>query len=159
MVPLSSVEPSEVIAVETIARLTYSQPSEDCPNDTNTQSIYSNSTSTNNYTNNSPQNNAVHPHDHSTVILQQFSMITQELKYYTTNMSGNITKSTQACTAAQENTDKLMENVISQDLTKPQDITPPNPTIDSRSSQTSKSSYEANLTSSQPTTNYGLLQQ
>ena len=51
-------------------------------------------------------------------------------------------KITQAFTTDQENTGKLIENVISQAVTKPEDITPPNPTLDSRSSQTSNSSYE-----------------
>ena len=78
MVPLPSAEPLGVNAVETIARLTLSQTHKDHPNDTHTQSIYSKST--NNNTNNSPQNNTVHPHNQSTVILQQFSMITQELR-------------------------------------------------------------------------------
>ena len=62
------------------------------------------------------------------------------------NVSGDITKITQACTAAQENTSKLIENAISQALTKPQDITSPNPTIDSRSNLMSTSSYETNWT-------------
>ena len=42
-------------------------------------------------------------------------------------MSSNITKITQAYTAAQENTGKLIENAISQALTKTQDITPQTP--------------------------------
>ena len=45
---------------------------------------------------------------------------------------GDIIKITQACTAVQENTGKLIENAISQALTKPQDVTPCNPIIDSR---------------------------
>ena len=69
MVPLSSVKPSEVNAVETVARLTLSQIYKDHPNNTGTQSTYFNSTSTNDIINNSPQNNSVHPHDQSTVIL------------------------------------------------------------------------------------------
>ena len=79
MLPLPSAEPPEVNAVETIARLTLSQIHEDHPNDTHTQSFYSSSTLTNNSINNSPQNNTIHPQDQptSTVILQQFSMITQ----------------------------------------------------------------------------------
>ena len=83
MVPLPSAEPSEVNAVETVARTTHSHTPKDHPNDTHTESIYSNSTSTNNNRNNSPQNNAVYPHDQSTVILQQFSMIIQELRNFT----------------------------------------------------------------------------
>ena len=41
-------------------------------------------------------------------------------------VSSGITKFTQACTTAHENTGKLIENV-SQALTKPQDITPLTP--------------------------------
>ena len=47
-------------------------------------------------------------------------------------MSGDITKITQAYTAAQENMGKLIENTISQALTKAQDVSPPTTTIDSR---------------------------
>ena len=66
MVPLLSVEPSEVNAVETIARLKLSQTYKDYPNNTHTQSIYSNSILTNiKY---SPQNNTVHPHNQSTLV-------------------------------------------------------------------------------------------
>ena len=39
-------------------------------------------------------------------------------------MSGDLNKITSACTAAQENTGKLIENVISQALARPQDSTP-----------------------------------
>ena len=148
----------EVNAVETIARLTLLQTHKDHPNDTHTQSTYSNSTLTNNDIHNSPQNNTVYPHNQSTVILQQFGII-QELRNFMDKVSHDITKITQACTTAQENTGKLIENVISQAFTKPQDITPPNPTVDSRSNQTSNSSCETNWTSSWPTTNYGMSQQ
>ena len=65
----------------------------------------------------------------------------------------------QAYTKAQENIGKLIENVISQALTKSQDSTPPNPALDSRSNQTSNSSYEANWTLSWPTSNYNMQQQ
>ena len=57
----------------------------------------------------------------------------------------------QACTAAQENTDKVIEKAISETLTKPQDVTLPNPAIDSRTLGTnypSNSSYITNWTSS-----------
>ena len=110
--------------------LTFSQTQNEHINSTNTQPMYSNSTSTNKNTNSSPKNNNVHPHDQSTVILQQFSMITQAFRNFT--VSGDITKIMQAYTAAQENTGKLIENAISQALTKPLDVTLPNPTIDSR---------------------------
>ena len=52
-------------------------------------------------------------------------MITQELRHFMGKVSGDISKTTEACTATQENTGKLLENVISQALTKPQDITTP----------------------------------
>ena len=76
-VPVPSAEPLKINAVETTEGLMHSHTSKDLPNDTHLQSIYSNSTLTNNSTNNSPQNNAIHQHNQSTAILQQFSMITQ----------------------------------------------------------------------------------
>ena len=66
------------------------------------------------------------------LILQQFSIITQELRNFTDKVSGDITKITQTCTAAQENTGKLKEDAISQTPPKPQDVMPSKPTIDSR---------------------------
>ena len=127
MVPLPSAEPSSVNTFKRIARLIFHKLKRDHPKKTHTQPIHSKSTLTNNNTNSSPQNNKnnnVHPHDQSTVILKQFSMITQELRNFTDKVSDDITKTTQACIAAQENTGKLIENVISQALMKPQDVTP-----------------------------------
>ena len=52
--------------------------------------------------------------------------------------------------------------MISQALTKPQDVTSPSHTIDSRTVGTnckSNSSYETNWTLSWPTTNFGMPQQ
>ena len=51
-------------------------------------------------------------HDHSTIILQQFSMISEVLKKFTNEVSGDITKITQAYNTEQENTGKLIENGI-----------------------------------------------
>ena len=45
-------------------------------------------------TKNSLQSQNVYPHDQSTVILQQFSMITQELQNFTDKLSGDINKIT-----------------------------------------------------------------
>ena len=53
-------------------------------------------------------------------------MIMQELKIFTDMVSSDITKITQAYTTAHENTGKLIENPISQALTKLQD-SPPQP--------------------------------
>ena len=69
-------------------------------------------------------------------------MITQELKKFMGKVAGDIMKISQTCTTAQENIGKLIENIISQALSKPQDSTPPNPTLDSKSSQTSNSSMK-----------------
>ena len=55
-------------------------------------------------------------------------MITQaqELQNFMGKVSGDISKITQVCTAVHENTGKFIENAVSQALTKPQDIIPPN---------------------------------
>ena len=45
-------------------------------------------------------------------------MIIQELRNFMAKVSGDITKIMQTHTAAQENTGKLVENAISQALTK-----------------------------------------
>ena len=64
-------------------------------------------------------------HDQSTVILQQLSMITKEFKNFTNKVSGDITKITQTYHSAQENTGKLIENAVSQTLTKTKNTTIP----------------------------------
>ena len=120
--------------------LTFLQTQNEQINNTHTQPMYSNSTPVNQNTNSACQNHNIDPHNQSTVILQQFSMITQELQNFTNKMSSDINKSTQACTVAQENTGKLIENAISQALTRPQDVTPPIPTIDSRMFRTNHAS-------------------
>ena len=74
-------------------------------------------------------------------------------------MSSDITKITQAYTTAQVNNGKLIQNGISQALTKPHDSASPNPTLDSRSSWTSNSSYKANWTLSWAPTNDNMQQQ
>ena len=94
--------------------------------------------------------------------LTAFSMITQGLRNFSYKVSGDITKLTRACTAAQGNTSKLIENAILQALTKPKDVTPPNPTIDSRPfSKTCISNFynETNCTSSSQTNNFSIPQQ
>ena len=81
--------------------------------DTCTLPIYSNLASASQNANTSPQNQNIHPMS-SPVILQQFSMITQELKKFMDKVSGDITKIMQTCTIAQENTSKLIKNAISE---------------------------------------------
>ena len=92
----------------------------------------------------------------------EINMITQELRNFTGKVSHDITKIMHACTTAHEKTDKLIENAISLALTKPLDVMPPNPTIDSgnfRISHASNSFYEINWTSSWQTNNFGIPQQ
>ena len=89
-------------------------------------------------------------------------MVMQELKNFKEKVSSDITKITQACTAAQEKTWKVIVNAIPQALTKSHDVTPPNPTIDSRNfgtKHTSNSSYESKWTLSWPTNNFSMPQQ
>ena len=88
-------------------------------------------------------------------------MITQEVENFMDKVPDDITKITQACTTAQENTGKVMENSITQALTKPPDVTSPYPTIDSRTFGThhaSNSSSETNWTSYWQTNNFGIPQ-
>ena len=84
------------------------------------------------------------------------------MRNFMDKVSSDVTKITQPCTAAQENTGKSIENVVLQVLTKPQHVTLHNPTTDSRTFGTictSNSSCETNLTSSWPTTYFGMPQQ
>ena len=46
-------------------------------------------------------------------MLQQYSMITQELRNFMYKVSAEITKITQACTTPEVNSGKLIENAIS----------------------------------------------
>ena len=55
------------------------------------------------------------------VILQQFSIITQELQNFTNKVSGDIHKITQVCQMTKVNTSWLLLDAISQALVKPQD--------------------------------------
>ena len=76
-------------------------------------------------------------------------------------VSSDINKITQACTAAQENTAKLIENAILQALTKPQDIIPHYPARDCRTfgaNQDSYFPYDTNWTVSWQTNNFGMQQ-
>ena len=76
-------------------------------------------------------------------------------------MSSDITKIMQEFTTAQENTGNLTKNAISQALTRPQEVIPPNPTIESRTFETNftlSSSNETNWTFSWQTNNFCLPQ-
>ena len=63
-------------------------------------------------------------------------MMTEELKNFKNEVSGDITKITQAYNGAQENTGKLIENAISQALIKAQSITISATPIDTRNVET-----------------------
>ena len=69
-------EPTEINAFTTMARLTFLQTKNEQPINIHTQPMYSDSTLAIQNTYNSPQNQNIHANDQSTVILQQFSMIT-----------------------------------------------------------------------------------
>ena len=159
MIPIPPAELPEIKAFPTITRLAFLQTKNEQVSNTCTQPMYSDITLVNQNSNSSPQNQNTHSHDQSTVISQQFSMITQELRNITDKMSDDINKITQACTTAQENTGKLIQNAILQALTKLQDIMPPNPAIDSRTfgmNCASNSSYKTNWTGSWQTNNFGI---
>ena len=94
MVPLPPAEPSEFNALQTIARPSLSQNKRDLPNNIQTQAISSASIPTDINLCNTHQNNMTQSHNQSTVILQQFSMIMEELKNFTNKVSGDITKIT-----------------------------------------------------------------
>ena len=106
IVPIPPIELSQVNAFEIIAKLTFLQTQNEQINNTHTQPMYSSSTSANQNTNSSHQNQNIHPYDQSTVTLQEFSMVTQELSNFMDKVPGDITKITQVCIVAQENTGK-----------------------------------------------------
>ena len=73
----------------------------DIPNDNNIQAISNNSTIPNNNVDNTLTTNKAQPNDQSTVSLQQFSMITKELKNFIHKVPGDITMITQAYNVSQ----------------------------------------------------------
>ena len=78
MVPLLTDEPPEINAFATITRLTFLQ-AQDGQISNNHKPMYSNISLVNQNINGSHQSQHVHPHDQSTVILQQFNITAQEL--------------------------------------------------------------------------------
>ena len=158
LVPLPSADSPEVNAVNTIKRLLHSHTSVNHTNSNCPQPSYKNSTLSNNST--------------KFALKQYFSPTwpvhhpLATIQFNNARIKNNHRQSIwwhhqfmQACKTVQENTAKLIENTISQALTKPQDIIPPNPNLYSRNSWTSNSSYEPNWTSSWPTNNYNMSQQ
>ena len=79
MVPVPPAELPEINAFTTITRLTFLQTQDEQVSNTYKQPMYSDIPLVNQSTNSFLQNQNVHSHNQSTVILQQFSMITQEL--------------------------------------------------------------------------------
>ena len=77
MVPVPLAEPREFNAFTTITRLTFLQILNEQVNSSHKQSMYSVQN-----TNSPLESQNVHPHNQSTVILQIFSMITQELQNF-----------------------------------------------------------------------------
>ena len=111
MVQLPPAEPGERNAFETITRLMSTN------GETNTDQA-------SNITNSFATPNSIPSTDNqSNIIRQQFSRLTEELKTFTTIVSSNISEMTLAHKTAQENTGKMIENSISQAITKTQDTT------------------------------------
>ena len=124
IVPLPTTKPPAVNTFTTIAKLTLLQAQDGQISDNCKQTMYSYIQLVNQTTKCSHQNQDVHSHNQSTVILSQFSITTQELKNFMDKVSGDLNKITQACMAAPENTSNLIENSISQALARPQDSIP-----------------------------------
>ena len=153
MVLLPSVEPYTANAFKTFARLAPPSSQMDVVHVTNGQFIA-------NYHNTDKcdaSSNSIIPLDNqSAAILQKFSIGTEELKDFTKQVSSDLTKMTQAHKTVQEHTGKLIENMISQALTKVQDTGIPSYTTVDASFQGenyTNPSYESNWTSTWSTSN------
>ena len=130
MVPLPPTEQPEMNPFETFVRLSHSQNQRDLPDDIQTQTAPRTSIITNNSIGNAPKSNMILSHDQSTIILQQFSMITEKVKNFTKCLV--ILQRSHKHNTAQENTGKPIEHAISQALTKAQSTTTPVISIDTR---------------------------
>ena len=84
-------------------------------------------------------------------------MIAEELRNFTNKVSSDITKIIQAYNTSQDKTGKLIENAISQALTKAQNITTPANPMDTRNFGTNCTN--PNHETSWPTYNYNMAQQ
>ena len=111
MVQLPPAEPPEANVIETFVRLTTIN------GNTNIDQA-SNSTSGNPLLHSIP-----FPNNQSSIIIDQFSQLTEELKNCTKLVSSNLSEMAQAHKTVQEQTGKFLENVILQALTKTQDTT------------------------------------
>ena len=89
MVLLTPSEPSEFNAFETIVRLSLSQNERNLPNDSHTQTASNAPIIANNNVDNTSTTKTTQPHDPYTIILQQFSMIIEELKKFTNKASSD----------------------------------------------------------------------
>ena len=128
MVWILPLEPNEANANETFARLTTPNSQTDVDQVTTGQFITNNLNT--NKSNASP-NSIIRPYNQCAIILQQFRIMAEELRNCTRQVSSDMTKMTQAHNTSQEHTGKLIENAISQALTKAQDtVTPSPPTED-----------------------------
>ena len=65
------------------------------------------------------------PNNQSSIITDQFSQLTVELKIFTKLVSNNLSEMTQVLKTTQEQTGKFIEKALSQALTKTQDTTVP----------------------------------
>ena len=113
MVQLPSAEPPEATVIETFARLSTIN------SNTKVDQI------SNNTNDNLSPNNMPLPNNQSSIIVDQFSQLTEELKNFTNFVTSNLSEIPQTCQTTQEQTGKFIENAISQVLTKNQNTTVP----------------------------------
>ena len=113
MVQLPPAGPQKANAIETFARLTTIN------SNTHVDQI------SNNSNNNPPINNMPLPNNQSSIFIDKFSQLTEELKNFTKLVASNLAEMAQAHKNMQEQTRKFIENAISQVLTKTQDTTVP----------------------------------
>ena len=144
MVQLPPAEPNEANAIEKFTRLTTTNSQRNIDQLTDGQPI---THSHNSNECNTLSNNIISPDNQSTIIPHQFSIMAEELKNFTKQVLNDITKMVQAHNTAQEHTGKLIENAISQTLTKAWDIVASSPTTVNTNIQDinyTSPSYESN---------------
>ena len=126
-------------------RLSLLQNQKDLPDDIQTEAIPNTSVITNSNLGNVPKNNMTQSHDQFTVI----------------KVADYITKITQAYNTAQENTGRLIENAISQALTKAQSTATSFTSVETRNSgpKYANPSHEMSWTSAWLTSSHAMPQQ
>ena len=110
MVQLPQIETHEASAIERFVRLSTTNRQTNTDQPSNDQPI---TTIHNNNEYNTSPNSILLPHNQFNIILHQFSIMAEELKTFTKQVSSNITKMMQAHNTMQEHTGKLIEKAVS----------------------------------------------